>query len=146
VPPSPALQGRKDVVLVPGGMGTVRFITKFENFANDTVPYMYHCHMLTHEDGGMMGQFIVQDPQNKLEEVSKGRVKIYPNPSNALLHFVSDFSLASVKITDFQGRFIEKIENLGLKSIDISSLKKGIYSIEIFFSNGQSYHDKFIRE
>ncbi|HJA62368.1 MAG TPA: multicopper oxidase domain-containing protein, partial [Candidatus Brevibacterium intestinavium] len=26
------------------------------------LPYMYHCHMLLHEDEGMMGQFVVIDP------------------------------------------------------------------------------------
>jgi FtsP/CotA-like multicopper oxidase with cupredoxin domain len=60
--PPPHLQGRKDVVHVPAGNGVVRFITKFENHANIDVPYMYHCHMLTHEDDGMMGQFIVYPP------------------------------------------------------------------------------------
>lgn len=25
-------------------------------------PYMYHCHILRHEDAGMMGQFIVVTP------------------------------------------------------------------------------------
>ncbi|MFN4082075.1 MAG: multicopper oxidase domain-containing protein [Bacteroidia bacterium] len=57
-------RGRKDVVLVPGGNGVVRFITKFEDFYNDTLPYMYHCHMLTHEDDGMMGQYVVTSPCN----------------------------------------------------------------------------------
>jgi blue copper oxidase len=55
-------RGRKDVVLVPGGNGVVRFITQFTNFYNDTLPYMYHCHMLSHEDDGMMGQFVVSSP------------------------------------------------------------------------------------
>ena len=36
-----------------------RFLTSFNDFADDTVPYMYHCHMLTHEDQCMMGQFVV---------------------------------------------------------------------------------------
>jgi bilirubin oxidase len=60
--PPESMRGKKDVVLVPGGNGVVRFITKFENFYNDTLPYMYHCHMLTHEDDGMMGQFVVTSP------------------------------------------------------------------------------------
>ncbi len=60
--PPANMRGRKDVVLVPGGNGVVRFITKFEDFFNDTLPYMYHCHMLTHEDDGMMGQFVVNSP------------------------------------------------------------------------------------
>jgi FtsP/CotA-like multicopper oxidase with cupredoxin domain len=61
-PPPPHLQGRKDVIHVPAGNSTVRFITKFETYANDTLPYMYHCHILTHEDHGMMGQFLVKNP------------------------------------------------------------------------------------
>jgi len=52
-------RGRKDVVLVKN-METVRFIAKFEDHADDEVPYMYHCHMLQHEDEGLMGQFIVE--------------------------------------------------------------------------------------
>jgi len=30
-----------------------------KDYANDSVPYMYHCHFLEHEDAGMMGQFVV---------------------------------------------------------------------------------------
>jgi bilirubin oxidase len=62
-------RGRKDVVLVEP-METVRFITKFEDFANSTVPFMYHCHLLTHEDDGMMGQFLVTSPTDVREENS----------------------------------------------------------------------------
>lgn len=52
-------QGWKDVVSVPVGE-SVSFITRFDDFASDTHPYMYHCHMANHEDGGLMGQFLVQ--------------------------------------------------------------------------------------
>ena len=27
-----------------------------------TTPYMFHCHILRHEDSGMMGQFVVVEP------------------------------------------------------------------------------------
>lgn len=57
-PPGPQLSGLKDVVLVEP-FQTVRFITKFESFTDSVVPYMYHCHVLLHEDKGMIGQFIV---------------------------------------------------------------------------------------
>ncbi len=58
-PPPDNEQGLKDTVLVQP-RETVRVITQFENFADDTNPYMYHCHTLEHEDGGMMGQFLVK--------------------------------------------------------------------------------------
>ncbi|MEW8208090.1 MAG: multicopper oxidase domain-containing protein [Candidatus Thiodiazotropha taylori] len=32
---------------------------RFDYPATDDYPYMYHCHILEHEDMGMMGQFTV---------------------------------------------------------------------------------------
>lgn len=52
--------GWKDVVLVRS-RETVRFIARFDDFADSTAPYMFHCHIALHEDEGMMGQFVVID-------------------------------------------------------------------------------------
>ncbi len=83
VPPPAYLQGRKDTFLIPSG-GSAKIITKFEDYADDTIPYMYHCHMLKHEDSmaGMMGQFVVVNPTAGVDdlELSDGAV-LYPNPS-----------------------------------------------------------------
>jgi len=38
---------------------SVTFVAKFDDFASDMHPFMYHCHMANHEDGGLMGQFLV---------------------------------------------------------------------------------------
>jgi len=57
-PPPPELTGLKDTVYVPPGE-TVRFATAFEDYADPSTPYMFHCHILEHEDRGMMGQFVV---------------------------------------------------------------------------------------
>lgn len=57
-PPEKYEQGWKDTVLVHFNE-TVRVIAKFEHFADPDTPYMYHCHILEHEDAGMMGQFLV---------------------------------------------------------------------------------------
>jgi len=35
---------------------------KFEHYADSDSPYMYHCHLLRHEDFGLMGQFVVVEP------------------------------------------------------------------------------------
>jgi blue copper oxidase len=56
--PSAGEDGWKDTVLVLPGE-TVRVITRFDDFADSETPYMYHCHILEHEDAGMMGQFVV---------------------------------------------------------------------------------------
>lgn len=68
--PAANLRGRKDVITVPPNNGSVKIITKYEDFANDTMPYMYHCHILSHEDDGMMGQFIVNNSPLDLKLVS----------------------------------------------------------------------------
>lgn len=72
--------GWKDVVLVPP-MGTARVIMRFEDHADPEMPYMYHCHMLMHEDEGMMGQFIVVDPNSIEEEPARQDLYVWPNPS-----------------------------------------------------------------
>ncbi len=53
--PPPHLRGPKDTVLLYPG-DTVEIFLEFENY---TGVFMYHCHLLEHEDEGMMGQFEV---------------------------------------------------------------------------------------
>lgn len=57
-PPLPQELGLKDTVLVDPG-SVVRIITEFSDYTDSKQPYMYHCHILEHEDAGMMGQFTV---------------------------------------------------------------------------------------
>ncbi len=51
--------GWKDTFYVPINEN-VSFIAKFEEAAGSAYPFMYHCHMVNHEDAGLMGQFVVQ--------------------------------------------------------------------------------------
>jgi FtsP/CotA-like multicopper oxidase with cupredoxin domain len=55
-PPAYA-SGWKDMVAV--GEGVSEILVRFDHRAPETAPYMYHCHILEHEDCGMMGQFTV---------------------------------------------------------------------------------------
>jgi FtsP/CotA-like multicopper oxidase with cupredoxin domain len=54
--PSP-IRAWQDVVNVPAGK-TVRILVPFRDFTGKT---MYHCHILEHEDNGMMGQILVAE-------------------------------------------------------------------------------------
>jgi blue copper oxidase len=56
--PGPSELGRKDTVMVPPRQ-TVPLLMRFVDYADSETPYMYHCHILQHEDQGMMGQFVV---------------------------------------------------------------------------------------
>lgn len=51
-------KGYKDTVLL-NPYDTVKVILKMTHPTDTAFPYMFHCHILEHEDGGMMGQFIV---------------------------------------------------------------------------------------
>ncbi len=60
-PPPPQLAGWKDTVYLPPHV-ELRLIMRFGDYADPAMPYMYHCHLLFHEDAGMMGQFVVVEP------------------------------------------------------------------------------------
>ena len=75
-------KGWHDTFLVPAGGGSIQFITEFKDFANDSIPYMYHCHMLRHEDGGMMGAFTVVDNNTAIDENTTSADYLFPNPVN----------------------------------------------------------------
>ncbi len=131
-------RGRKDVVLIEP-METVRFITKFEDFSNATVPYMYHCHLLTHEDDGMMGQFLVTSPTNASEENSSSLPinfsldQNYPNPFNPVTKIkfsLPEASKIKLIIYDVLGRETKTLIN--------SELDAGYYEMEFNGANFSS--------
>jgi len=57
-PPSALERGFKDTVTVHPGE-ELRILVPTGPYADARHPYMFHCHILEHEDGGMMGQFTV---------------------------------------------------------------------------------------
>ena len=57
----PEAHGWKDTVFMPR-RSRKRLIMRFADYADPSMPYMYHCHLLRHEDQGMMGQFLVLEP------------------------------------------------------------------------------------
>ena len=64
--PPPELAGPKDTVYLEPRR-TYRLLLRFDDYTDDTLPYMYHCHMLLHEDEGMMGQLLVVAPGSTAE-------------------------------------------------------------------------------
>lgn len=58
VTPPPDQQGWKDTVVL-NDEGWSEIVVRFDHLATEQFPYMYHCHILEHEDRGMMGQFTV---------------------------------------------------------------------------------------
>jgi bilirubin oxidase len=135
-PPAEEL-GRKDVVLVPPG-DSVMFITKFEDFADTIIPFMYHCHILMHEDDGMMGQFIVKPNLTSVSEIALNdlSIKIYPNPAKEILFLnieqLSDPKPVEVKVYNSIGKLIYQTDTKDTNTvIDIGQWASGLYVIEI---------------
>ena len=138
-PPPPEYSGLKDVMLVQPN-DTIRFITKFENFANNMVPYMYHCHLLHHEDEGMMGTFLVLDTtaMSINEENVRTKIIVYPNPSanHWILNGNTD-SNYTIELYNAVGQLIYKSiavkrDHTNIAVIDNANLNKGVYFLNLY--------------
>ncbi|GAA3165908.1 hypothetical protein GCM10010466_65890 [Planomonospora alba] len=55
---------RKGTVYLPP-KSTVRLAVRFGLFTDPAAPYMYRCHILRHEDCGMMEQFVIVEPSTE---------------------------------------------------------------------------------
>lgn len=71
--PPPELAGRKDTVYLEPRR-VYRLIMRFEDYVDDETPYMIHCHLLLHEDEGLMSQFVVsrQEPSRAARDLDAG--------------------------------------------------------------------------
>jgi bilirubin oxidase len=143
--------GYKDVVMI-GPMETVRIITKFEDFADTLMPYMYHCHILMHEDDGMMGQFIViPEPFTGLEDSKnvENNVQIFPNPANTYfqLEFPDLFTSSAFGYSIYNTSGIKLLEgfiDLQHPVINISGLLPGLY-LFLLQDDDKTYNIKLIK-
>ena len=146
-------QGRKDVVLIKP-QETLRMITLFSDFANDPVPYMYHCHMLVHEDGGMMGQFEVVDNTFVVNEEQRPthRLIVYPNPisRNEMTTSLNEKNpdIGSFKLYNTSGTLIfsKTVDsNHSTITMNISGINPGVYFLKAYGKN-TVYIEKIVRE
>ena len=127
-------QGWKDSIWLPIG-GTVVFIAKFDDYADATWPYMYHCHALTHEDEGMMGQFLVTSALSNNQNLLNTEFSLFPNPATDLLYINlkdADTEIYYVTVTTITGRVVMMLPQPEWQNgIDISSLAKGTYILNM---------------
>jgi bilirubin oxidase len=136
VAPAAAQAGWKDVVFVPA-RSTVKFIAKFDDYADSLHPFMYHCHISLHEDDGMMGQFVVTDKTSSIKTVNKLATDftIYPNPANEKLYFSfnnSETKVYYVSILNIVGKAVIMLPRPEWQNgIDISNLAAGTYFVQL---------------
>ncbi len=146
-------KGWKDVVLVLPG-DSVKFITRFADFADDMVPYMFHCHLLHHEDDGMMGSFkVINAAGIGIYGAAHTKFEIFPNPVNNFLtvrientNNDSSESNTRICILNLLGEtVINQSAYQSFNIVDLSGLSKGIYLVKIA-SGKTSFIKKIILE
>lgn len=141
VPPPAHENGRKDVVLVRP-QETVRIIMPFVDFYNDSVPYMYHCHMLTHEDHDMMGQFVVVNKELSTYshfEVDNS-IRFFPNPNSDGTFYISHPSqeINDITVISASGQQLSvEINRTSTQSkVFIKNHKPGVYIVKLTTGKG----------
>lgn len=149
------LLGPKDDVLIwPGEEITLRM--RFHTYGQpkpfdlDSSAYMYHCHILTHEDGyyratsntlgsrapwGMMQQFAVWNGVTTSVDIPLAEeMTLYPNPTENLLYLHAESPrMSTIRIMDVQGRILmEKVlpPFMGSTPIDVSDIARGMIIVE----------------
>jgi bilirubin oxidase len=147
-PPPLNEQGRKDVVLI-APMETVKLITKYETFCDPTMPYMYHCHVLKHEDMGMMGQFLVQCSSTGINEIeNKTSITIFPNPFSTQTTLQTDKFLkdATLTVYNLYGQEVKQIKNISGQTVTFhrDNLSSGLYFLRITQDSKVIVTDKLV--
>lgn len=132
--PPPEMQGWKDVILVKSRQ-TIRFIARFDDYADALHPFMYHCHIALHEDEGMMGQFVVTAPASIRSYVDQLGWSVYPNPAGNRLYIELDDKTNSayyMRIMDMAGRTRMMLPQPDLRQgISVEALPPGSYFLQL---------------
>jgi bilirubin oxidase len=146
------LIGYKDVQLLREG-ATMTFEARFDFYPSaleDTNGYMYHCHILTHEDASMMHQFVVVDSATFLAEITPipgtQSLVVYPNPAENTISFKgAEDQSGTLRLYDLQGVLLDEIEiaSLGSTTLDVVDLPRGVLILE-FTSGENRYVEKVI--
>lgn len=68
-------------MFIPHG-ASVRIAVEFGNYTDLNYPLMYHCHLLKHEDEGMMGQFLLVEPGTESQAPTELRDDGVEHPHN----------------------------------------------------------------
>lgn len=138
--PEPWESGWKDVVFVPP-MGSARVITRFDDHADPDMPYMYHCHLLMHEDEGMMGQFVVVDPNAIGEPSDEHALQVWPTIANDVVNIRWEGATGAyaIALTDALGRVVQQQQVLagaGRTTMSTAVLAPGGYLLTTTNADG----------
>jgi len=130
-------KGPKDNVLVQPGW-KLSYITTFSDFGvpdptDATNSYMYHCHILPHEDKGMMGTFVVWDgtPVDVDElDPSSISMSVLPNPAQDVIYMRGASSkVSTLRFIGMDGQLLKQMSLPafeGAIQLDVDQLPEGM--------------------
>lgn len=100
---------------------------------------------LEDEDGFLMARYFTED-QLSIDDVTQTSTSIFPNPVKNELTLVSNKTIDTVEIYQIDGKLVlmQSIANLESNTLDVSSLKSGIYIIKVESGNTKE-NIKFIK-
>ncbi|HET9825537.1 MAG TPA: multicopper oxidase domain-containing protein, partial [Chitinophagaceae bacterium] len=129
-------------IMLPGEV--TRVIAKFDRAGK----YVWHCHILSHEDHDMMRPFIVSEPRivthNALKPTSNNNLGVFPNPfgvSTTIQFNLAAESRISIRIYNAQGNEVSTVfagdKAAGTYSIpfNASKLSAGVYICRMTINN-----------
>lgn len=138
------LIGYKDVQLIRAG-ATLTFEARFDSFPSPPMAnqgYMYHCHILTHEDTSMMHQFVVVDSADFYTGLTSlpgtERLVVYPNPATNKLQLKGEFEGAGIlTFYTISGKLLrrEEIYFMESETVSVQDLPRGLVIVELTYGN-----------
>jgi len=149
--PPANMRGRKDVITVPPMNGSVKIVVRYDDFSDLEMPYMYHCHILSHEDTGMMGQFLVKAAASGTYEKVEDNLQFHPNPASETVFFELNNSLAEsafCNVYNTLGQLVLQqtlLISKGCGNIELVKLPIGSYAVQIQ-SGGKTYTGIFVKQ
>jgi|GEM_PF-6550363 len=125
------------------------FNMKANFYANDIDGFgciILHIISLTNRNDTVTKQFCATTALSTGPSTLLNQLTLFPNPASNDLHVeLKDGGLFDLQIVDLTGRvLLSQTDNNGNEVIDISNLKKGVYSVQVV-SNGISATKSFIK-
>lgn len=86
---------------------------------------------------------IIDLPTANVNDINSFSVKVYPNPTSGMLQIQSEKPIRKVEVIGLNGQTIQQERNS--KSIDISSLPKGVYLLKVTDGQNKTQTTKVIK-
>ena len=94
-------------------------------------------------DGATIGNFLFQeDVPSSTKDIFSNSLGLYPNPANQLITIPSSLQVSGYQVYDLSGRSVlNGAENV----VDISTVDRGTYIIQVTDTNGELYAERFVK-